>query len=117
MKLLWGFLLAASPLWAGPLKITFVGDIMLDELPGNVIKRGQDPFAHVASSLKADRLRIGNLECVVATTGTAVIKPVVFQAHPRVLPSVAKYFDAVSIANNHSGEYGKGAFVEMLGYL
>src|SRR6478752_4830784 len=51
--------------------VTFVGDVMVAETPGEIIERGGDPLADVAKYLGAKRLRIANLECVVATTGTA----------------------------------------------
>lgn len=98
--------------------IAFVGDIMLDDAPGKVIRQGRDPFAPFAAILQAADYRIGNLECVVARGGTAEPrKPYVFRAHPRVLPVLRRHFDAVSLANNHSGDYGSAAFGEMLGRL
>jgi len=90
---------------------------MVDEDPGKLIEEGADPLAALARYLQPRRLRIANLECVVATTGTAEIKPFTFRAHPRTLPVLAKYFDGVSLANNHSGDFGKAAFAEMLGLL
>ena len=51
--------------------LTFVGDVMVAEDPGALVEAGIDPFAGVAKYLGAKRLRIANLECVVATTGTA----------------------------------------------
>ena len=98
-------------------RLVFVGDIMLDNLPGETIAKGEDPFAPFASVLEDADLTIGNLECPVATTGVAVKKPFQFRAHPRVLPVVKRHFSAVTIANNHSGDYGKAALVEMLGLL
>ncbi len=98
-------------------ELTFVGDVMVAEDPGKIIEDGGDPFAALARYLSPNRLRIANLECVVATTGTAEIKPFTFRAHPRTIPVLAKYFDGVSLANNHSGDFGKAAFVEMLGLL
>ncbi len=97
--------------------LTFVGDVMVAEDPGKIIEDGGDPLAGLARYLAPKRLRIANLECVVATTGTAEIKPFTFRAHPRTLPMLAKYFDGVSLANNHSGDFGKAAFAEMLGLL
>jgi poly-gamma-glutamate capsule biosynthesis protein CapA/YwtB (metallophosphatase superfamily) len=102
---------------ANAAELTFVGDVMVAEDPGKVIEDGGDPFAALAHYLPAKRLRIANLECAVATTGTAEIKPFTFRAHPRTLPVLAKYFDGVSLANNHSGDFGKAAFAEMLGLL
>lgn len=99
-------------------RIAFVGDIMLAETPGKVVRRGRDPFAPFAALLKQADLRVGNLECVVATTGTAdPAKPYSFRAHPRTLPVLKRHFDVVGLANNHSGDFGPGAFAEMLGRL
>lgn len=97
--------------------ITFVGDVMVAETPGEIIERGADPLAGVAKYLDAKRLRIANLECVVATTGTAEIKPFTFRAHPRTIPLLARYFDGVSVANNHSGDFGKAALAEQFDLL
>lgn len=100
-----------------PIHIVFVGDIMLDDLPGKYIEDGHDPFASFASLFTSADLTIGNLECVVGTTGIAEDKPFVLRAHPRVLPILKKYFSALSLANNHSGDYGPAAFSSMLDLL
>lgn len=97
--------------------LVFAGDMMLDGLPGEEIARGIDPFANVASILRAADIAIGNLECVVATGGEPVDKPYVFRAHPRVLPILRRHFHAVSLANNHTGDFGHEAFLEQLGHL
>jgi hypothetical protein len=97
--------------------LTFVGDVMVAEEPGALIASGADPFAGVAKVLGPKRLRIANLECVIATTGAAEIKPFTFRAEPRAIPVLARYFDGVSVANNHSGDFGKAAFAEQLDLL
>lgn len=98
--------------------IAFVGDIMLDDTPGKVVKRGRNPFAPLAAFLDTADIRVGNLECVVATTGSAEPdKPYTFRAHPRTLPLLKRHFDALALANNHSGDYGPVAFGEMLDLL
>ena len=51
--------------------LVVVGDIMLAETPGKQIAAGDDPFAPFAAFFKAADVRIGNLECVVATGGAA----------------------------------------------
>lgn len=121
-RCMWALLLLALSLKAAAdvtvVSIAFVGDIMLDDTPGKVVRQGRDPFAPFAAILKAADYRVGNLECVVATGGTAEpAKPYTFRAHPRVLPLLRRHFDAVSLANNHSGDYGSAAFDEMLGRL
>ena len=94
--------------------MAFVGDIMVAETPGEIIEQGGDPFAPFAAFLATHDLRVGNLECAVATTGTPAIKPFTFRAHPRVLPVLAKHFDGFTIANNHSKDFGREAFSEQL---
>lgn len=106
---------AAEP---GPsVSLVFAGDIVLDGKPGLAIAQGRDPFAPFAAILDAADIRLGNLECVVATTGDPVDKNFTFRAHPRTLDVLKRHFDAVSLANNHSGDFGRAAFAEMLGLL
>ena len=98
--------------------IAFVGDVMLADGPGQTIRRGKDPLAHVAGLLHRSDIRIANLECVIATKGRPEPeKPYTFRAHPRTLKIVKRHFDAVSLANNHSGDFGTQAFVQMLDLL
>jgi len=97
------------------LSLVFMGDVMLDDGPGRVIQQGRDPFVHVAKLWRDADIRIANLECVVARTGQAIAdKPYTFRAHPRVLSVLRRHVDVVSLANNHSGDYGRDAFAEML---
>jgi poly-gamma-glutamate synthesis protein (capsule biosynthesis protein) len=97
--------------------LVFAGDTVLDDAPGEWIARGGDPFAAFAGVFAQADVRIANLECVVATTGSAGDKNFTFRAHPRVLPVLKSHFDAVALANNHSGDFGRAAFAEMLGLL
>lgn len=97
--------------------ILFVGDIMLAERPGQLIAQGRDPFFYVRSIFRAADIRIGNLECVVSQKGQAEDKTYTFRAHPRVIATLKKYFDAVSVANNHAGDFGPVAFEDMLQQL
>ncbi|MBM3364163.1 MAG: CapA family protein [Betaproteobacteria bacterium] len=99
------------------IKIVLVGDVMLADGPGRLIRLGQDPFRHVASALTGADMTIGNLECVVASKGKPEIKPYTFRAPRQSLRLLKKYFSAVSLANNHPGDFGKGAFSEMLNLL
>ncbi len=100
-----------------PVTLVFAGDIVLDDTAGAMIERGQDPFAGFATFFSSADIRLGNLECVVATTGSAGDKNFTFRAHPRTLPVLKRHFDALALANNHSGDYGREAFAEMLGLL
>jgi len=97
--------------------IVFIGDVMLADHPGQRIKQGHDPFAPFARILDSADLRIANLECVVARGGRAEDKPYTFRAAPSVIKLLKRHVDAVSVANNHSGDFGRGAFAEMLNRL
>jgi poly-gamma-glutamate capsule biosynthesis protein CapA/YwtB (metallophosphatase superfamily) len=101
----------------GPVSLVFAGDIVLDDAAGEMIKQGEDPFADLAAVFAGADIRIGNLECVVATTGSAGEKNFTFRAHPRTLPVLKRHFDALALANNHSGDFGRPAFAQMLGLL
>jgi Bacterial capsule synthesis protein PGA_cap len=102
---------------SGTLSVAFVGDVLLAEGAARSIERGVDPFAGVESVLGAADLRVANLECAVATAGKAVDKNYTFRAEPKTLQVLKKHFDAVSLANNHSGDYGPGALLETLASL
>ena len=102
---------------SAPIKIAFVGDVMLDEVPGQFIKKGKDPFKAFETLFASSDIAIANLECAVGTTGKPEDKPFTFGAHPRVIPILKKHFSAVSLANNHSADYGDKAFADMLNLL
>lgn len=99
------------------LSLVFVGDVVLDGKAGQAIAQGQDPFAPFADVFKTADIRVANLECVVATTGDAADKNFTFRAHPRTLDVLKRHFDVLVLANNHSGDYGRTAFAEMLDLL
>jgi len=98
----------------GKVSMIFVGDIMVahDEETGKLIEHGVDPFEPCAKLLKNADIAIGNLECVVSEKGERVKKPYNFRADPRCIPLLKKHFTVFSVANNHSGDFGKAAFVE-----
>lgn len=88
------------------LRLVFVGDIMLDGGPGNWVSLGKDPFEPCAALLENADLRIGNLECVVGGEGTRQSKPYVFRGAGDSCRFLRRWFDAVSLANNHTLDYG-----------
>jgi poly-gamma-glutamate synthesis protein (capsule biosynthesis protein) len=103
---------------AEPVRLVFVGDIMLDDGPGKVVAAGRDPLAPFAALLADADYRIGNLECPLATTGKPMPEKIyTFRADPRATRVLKGRFDAVSVANNHSGDYGRAAFVETMSVL
>jgi hypothetical protein len=102
----------------GAVSLVIVGDVMLADGLGKVVARGVDPLGPFAASFAAADVRVANLECVIARGGTAEAgKPFTFRAHPRTVAVLKRHLDAVSVANNHSGDFGPDAFAEMLGLL
>jgi len=108
---------AADAAATDAVRLVWMGDVMLADGPGRVIARGGDPFKPFAPLLDQADLRIANLECTIATGGKALDKPWTFRTSPRVLPLLRRHVDVVSVANNHTGDFGKAAFAEMLGRL
>jgi poly-gamma-glutamate capsule biosynthesis protein CapA/YwtB (metallophosphatase superfamily) len=101
-----------------PVTLIFAGDLMLDDGPGRTIATGGDPLAPFAAIIAAADYRIANLECPVAASGQAhASKIATFRAAPATLGVVKGRFDAVSLANNHSGDYGHAAFEETMQHL
>ncbi|QDT56021.1 Capsule biosynthesis protein CapA [Caulifigura coniformis] len=106
--------IAPRPPRAETVRLVFTGDIMLDMFPGATLSQGVDPFAHYADVFREADLVVGNLECVVTTGGRQFRKPYTFRVHPRAIPVLDRWFDAFSIANNHTGDFGDEALLEEL---
>lgn len=117
--LLLSLLLIAAPVHASEtLRLLFAGDIMLDDGPGRLIARGGDPLAPLSAQITAADYRIGNLETSVASIGKPHPNKIyAFRAAPGTLKVLQGRFDAVSLANNHSGDYGHSAFLETMALL
>nr|WP_315431291.1 CapA family protein [uncultured Albidiferax sp.] len=99
-------------------ELLFGGDVMLDDGPGKLIAAGGDPLAPIASILQNADVAIGNLETSVASSGTALDNKIyTFRATPQSVKVLQGRFHAMSVANNHSGDYGRDAFMETLGHL
>jgi len=103
---------------ADTVRLAFAGDVMLADGVGRAIAAGADPLAAFSSRLAGADYRIANLEFTVSTGGTALPnKRYTFRADPAVLSVMKGRFDAVSVANNHSGDFGKQAFTDTLAHL
>jgi Bacterial capsule synthesis protein PGA_cap len=103
---------------ADSLRLIFVGDVMLDDGPGKTIASGGDPLAPFAARLRDADFTIGNLECPIARVGKPLNNKIYsFRADPRAVPLLKGRFDALAVANNHSGDHGKEAFLETLMHL
>ena len=98
-----------------PLTIAAVGDIMLARSVAEAItpEHPEGPFAHVLDVLQSADLTVGNLECAVTDLGAAGAKSYTFRAPPLAAAGLAAAgFDLVSIANNHSLDFGPEALLD-----
>lgn len=97
--------------------LTFVGDIMLDGGPGHLVSNDGDPFAHVTEILLESDMTVGNLECAITRKGHAEDKTYTFKGPLESLGLLRKYFTVLSLANNHSGDWGTAGFADELTLL
>ncbi|HEU5440538.1 MAG TPA: CapA family protein [Ktedonobacterales bacterium] len=103
-----------------PVTVVITGDVMLARSVNTALLASHDrfPFNYTADYLRGFDLAVGNLECVVSTLGTPEPKQFTFEASPKAFPRLqAAGFDIVSVANNHSGDFGKAAFLDQLAHL
>jgi poly-gamma-glutamate synthesis protein (capsule biosynthesis protein) len=96
--------------------VTVVGDIMLGRRVGRSLARSGD-FAAVlrplARRLAAADVTVGNLESTLSRAGAPRQGGDSFAADPRALGGLELAgFDVLSLANNHTGDFGPRALVE-----
>lgn len=102
-----------------PLRISAVGDMMLDRGVGEALDRHDAEVqtsllktTDLLKSVTADSdLMFGNLESVLSNKGKPLNKAYVFEADPRHVELLKKWnFSHLSVSNNHSEDYGKEAW-------
>lgn len=100
---------------------TIVGDVMLGRGVGAELERADDPAAALrpmARRLAGVDITVGNLESTLSTAGAPTQGTDSFAASPRTLRGLRLAgFDAVSLANNHVGDFGQRALLQTLDRL
>jgi poly-gamma-glutamate capsule biosynthesis protein CapA/YwtB (metallophosphatase superfamily) len=96
--------------------VTVVGDIMLGRRVGAAAADDPGgPLRPLQRRLAAADITVGNLESTLSRAGPPLQGGDSFAASPRVLPTLADAgFDVLSLANNHTGDFGRGALLETL---
>jgi hypothetical protein len=105
---------------AGSVELVIGGDVNLGGTLGRIIAaRGSAyPWSRVASHLQKADIALVNLECSASLEGSGATKEFTFQADPVSLPAMAAAgVDLVSVANNHSLDFGPAALVDAVGNL
>ena len=98
-------------------RVLFMGDTMLARGVGEAIEAGDDPYKYVRGILDAHDLRIANIETTIADPSftLAAQKPYTFNAPLKSLELLKNVgIDVAVIANNHTGDFGHDAMINML---
>lgn len=101
--------------------LAFVGDIMLNRRVEMMMMANGDyrfPFLKIAKDLTDTDLLFGNLEGPISDKGTKVGSIYSFRASPEAIEGLEfAGFDVLSLANNHSFDYGKEALQDTFSLL
>ena len=109
-----------APQSTGVVRLMAVGDVMLARSIGRRIVRGGPgkPWTRVLDYFDQADLVLANLECTISARGTPWPKDFNFRAPPQAADSlVSAGIDVVTLANNHSLDYGVTAFEDTLNAL
>jgi poly-gamma-glutamate capsule biosynthesis protein CapA/YwtB (metallophosphatase superfamily) len=108
----------AGSLLVRPLVLAAVGDVTFGEQVGPAVAEygGGYPWTGVARTLRAADVTVGNLETSISTRGIAAVKQYTFRGPPQALPAMARRagFDVLTLANNHSVDYGPEALLDTI---
>lgn len=105
------------------MRLLFVGDVMLGRLVNEVLRHAPAdyPWGDTRAIFVSADLRLCNLECVISDRGTPwTVTPKVFHFRSdakNVAVLEAAGIDAVSLANNHTLDYGVEALLDTLRLL
>lgn len=99
-----------------PVELEAVGDITFGEQVGPSIARygAAYPWRYVAPTLRHADITVGNLETSVSKRGAAAVKEYTFRGVPSALKPLHTLagFDVLTLANNHTVDYGKDALLD-----
>ena len=106
-------------------RLAAVGDINLGTGSGGGVgdlirSRGKRyPWRSVAPVLRRADIAFGNLECVISRRGRPVPKAYTFRGTPGSLRTTRRYagFDVLNLANNHTGDFGRRAMLDTIGFV
>jgi len=101
--------------------LLFVGDIMLSRSVGAKMEQQDDwrwPFLSIADFLKSADITFGNLETTISDRGRNVGSIYSFRADPKSVEGLTYAgFDALSVANNHMGDWTQQAMEDTFALL
>jgi poly-gamma-glutamate capsule biosynthesis protein CapA/YwtB (metallophosphatase superfamily) len=117
----WRSVAASAAASGGLVTISGAGDVNFgDGVTPSLVAGGLDyPFANVSGAFESTDVSFVNLECCISSTGSSVPgKEFCFEGPSDSAAALsAGGIKMVSLANNHSKDYGTAAFLETLGHL
>ncbi len=105
------------------MRLLFVGDVMLGRLVNETLRSMPPtyPWGNTLPVLRASDVRVGNLECVLSDRGAPwdrTPKSFHFRTDAKNVEALkAAGFNLLSLANNHTLDYGEEALLDMLFHL
>lgn len=93
--------------------LTFAGDVHFEDRVAELLDDPATTFGPVAAELADGDLTMVNLETPISTRGQAEDKRYLFRAPDAAVPALTEAgVDVVSLANNHSMDYGREALFD-----
>lgn len=100
------------------LTLVFAGDVHFMDRTAKLLQNPATAFGPIASTLSAADLTIVNLETAITSRGTEEPKTYHFRTTPVAIDALkAAGVDAVTIANNHTLDYGRVGLLDTLDAL
>ncbi|WP_176731824.1 CapA family protein [Micromonospora rhizosphaerae] len=106
---------APSPSQPAEISLAFAGDVHFADRTASLLDNPATAFGSISSALSAADLAMVNLETAVTTRGVPEPKQFHFRAPASAYDAVkAAGIDVVSIANNHTLDYGRTGLTDTL---
>ena len=106
---------ARRPRSRGAATIALAGDVHAEAPIRAVLNRGANPFAGMSEQLRSADLAMVNVETAVSRRGTPAAKSFAFRAPGSLWRALAAAgVDVVTLANNHSLDYGPLALADTI---
>ena len=117
-----GYFTPGSIAWNDTITMHFFGDMMFDrDVRNNMKKHGNDyVFQNLERFMMGSDLVVGNLEGAITTNKSIAgsLSPLLFTFDPSVAATMKKFgITDVSLANNHSRNFGQDGFDQTRYYL
>jgi hypothetical protein len=98
------------------MRVGFAGDVHGVGRVGAFLAGGGNPLAPMAPLFAANDVNVVNLETAVGSSGSPQAKQYTFHSPPSLLRALrSSGVQVVSLANNHSLDFGAGALLETIG--